>query len=136
MPVQLLFGDNSLEIDEAVRAIRDTFPSTDAIGYDGTTVTLADLSEGCLTVGLFDPDRLVVVRNLHARLKGDRKEGGELDEIKRVLGSIPSTTTVILVCPGMATEHPLVPAVRGLGGAVKTYTTPKRGELPRWIVER
>jgi DNA polymerase-3 subunit delta len=36
----------------------------------------------------------------------------------------------------MAADHPLVAAVRSIGGSVKTFTTPKRGELPRWIAER
>jgi DNA polymerase-3 subunit delta len=136
LPVQLLFGDNTLELDEAVHAVRRTFPSTDAIAFDGGSAPLSDLTEACLTVGLFDPERLVIVRNLHERIKGSRKESGEMEEIKRLLGSVPSTTTVMLVSPGMAADHPLVSAVRGIGGPVKTFNTPKRGELARWIVER
>jgi DNA polymerase III subunit delta len=135
MPVQLLYGDNNLEIDEAVRAIRTTFPSTDALVLDGASVSLPDLSEACLTAGLFDPDRLVVVRGLHERMKGNRKDS-ELEEIKRLLGSIPPTTTVILSSPGMPAEHVLVGAVREVGGAVKPAMIPKRADLPRWIIQR
>lgn len=136
MPLQLLFGDNTLEIEEAVRAIGETFASTDAIAFDGATASLSDMTEACLTVGLFDPDRLVLVRNLHERIKGARKDGGDLDEIKRLLGSLPATTTLLLSSPGMPADHALVTAVRGVGGAVRTFTLPKRAELPRWIAER
>jgi DNA polymerase-3 subunit delta len=135
MPVQLLYGDNALEIDQAVRAVRQTFAGTDALVLDGPTVALSDLAEACLTAGLFDPDRLVVVRNLHERFKGKGKDG-DLEEIKRLLGSIPPTTTIILASPGMAADHALVHAVREVGGAVRTFAIPKRSELPRWIVER
>jgi DNA polymerase-3 subunit delta len=136
VPVQLFYGDNTLEIDEAARAVRQTFQSTDALTFDGAAAPLADLTEACLTAGLFDPDRLVIVRDLHERLKGARKEGGEFEEIKKLLGSLPPTTTLILVSPGMGGDHPLLRAVREVGGAVRMHETPKRRDLPRWIVQR
>lgn len=133
MPVTLHFGDNTLEIERAVRAVRDTFQSTDAITFEGGSVSLPDLSEACLTVGLFDPDRLVIVRNLHERSKG---KGGDIEEIRRLLGSIPPTTTLILASPGMKEDNALVSAVREIGGSVRASMVPKRSELPRWIVDR
>lgn len=135
MPVQLLYGDNNLEIDDSVRAVRQTFAGTDALVLDGPSVALSDLAEACLTAGLFDPDRLVVVRDIHQRIKGRAKDG-DLEEIKRLLGSIPPTTTIILASPGMPADHAIVQAVREVGGAVRALTIPKRSELPRWIVER
>lgn len=132
MPVQLYHGDNTVEIDETVRAVRETFESTDAVSLDGPSLDLSDLTEACLTIGLFEPERLTVVRNLHER----RKDAGELEQIRRLLGSIPPTTTLILVCPGMPADHPLLPAVREIGGTVRVCQIPKRGELPRWIAGR
>jgi DNA polymerase-3 subunit delta len=133
MPVTLHYGDNPLEIERAVRAVKDTFPSTDAVTFEGASVSMPDLSESCLTVGLFDPDRLVVVRSLHDRFKG---KGGDIEEIRRLLGSIPPTTTLILASPGMKEDNLLVSAVREVGGAVRAHMVPKRAELPRWIVDR
>src|SRR5436305_14311355 len=106
MPVQLLYGNNTLEIDDAVRAVRATFPSTDVLVLEGASVPFPDLAEACLTAGLFEPDRLVVVRGLHERVKGKGKDG-ELEEIKQLLGSIPPTTRLILSSPDMATDHAL-----------------------------
>jgi DNA polymerase III subunit delta len=132
MPVTLHYGDNPLEIEAAVRAVRETFESTDAITFEGASVSLPDLSEACLTAGLFDPDRLVVVRDLHERFKG---KGAEVEEIRRLLGSIPPTTTLILASTGMKDDSPLLAAVREVGGQVRPHMIPKRAELPRWIAE-
>jgi DNA polymerase III subunit delta len=132
MPVILHFGDNSLEIEAAVRAVRETFESTDALALDGAAVSLPDLSEACLTAGLFEPDRLVMVRNLHDRFKS---KGGDVEEIRRLLGSIPPTTTVILASHGMKEDNALVSAVREVGGQVRPHMIPKRADLPRWIAE-
>lgn len=133
MPVTLHYGDNVLPIEEAVRAVRETYPSTDALTLDGASVPLSDLSEACLTAGLFDPDRLVVVRGLHDRFKA---KSADVEEIKRLLGSIPSTTTLILASPGMKEDNALVTAVREVGGQVRAHMVPKRSDLPRWIVDR
>jgi DNA polymerase-3 subunit delta len=133
MPVTLHYGDNPLEIEGAVRAVRGTFESTDALTFEGGSVSLAELSEACLTVGLFDPDRLVVVRDLHERFKS---KGGDVDEIRRLLGSIPPTTTLLLASPGMKEDNPLMSAVREVGGHVRAHMVPRRSELPRWITER
>ncbi len=133
MPVTLHYGDNPLEIERAVRAVKDTFQSTDAVSFEGGSVSLPDLSQACLTVGLFDPDRLVIVRNLHERFKG---KGADNEELRRLLGSIPPTTTVILASPGMKEDNLLVSVVREVGGTVRTYMVPKRAELPRWIADR
>jgi DNA polymerase-3 subunit delta len=132
MPVILHYGDNTLEIEAAVRAVRETFESTDALTFDGSAVSLPDLSEACLTAGLFEPDRLVIVRDLHERFKG---KGGDIEEIRRLLGSIPPTTTLILLSPGMKEDNQLLSSVREVGGQVRPHMIPKRSELPRWIAE-
>ena len=83
MPVQLFHGDNLLELGEAVRVLRDRFHPADVLTFEGSDVTLSKLSEACLTAGLFDPDRLVIVRDLHERIRGARKESPELEELTR-----------------------------------------------------
>jgi DNA polymerase III subunit delta len=135
MPVILFFGDNTLDIEAAARAVRSRFNDVDTIRYDGATVGLPELAQTCQTVGLFDPERLVVVRNLHERIKGARKEG-ESEAIRRFLGNVAPTTTLLLLSPEMDDKGQLVDMVREVSGDVRSFNTPKRGDLPRWIVTR
>lgn len=136
MPVLLLHGDNALEIGETLRTLRETFNAADVLTFDGVTVSPAALSEACLTAGLFDPDRMVIVHNLQERLKGTKKDSAETETLTRTLGSVAPTTTLVLVSPDTAGDHPLVHVVRSIGGKVQSYMTPKRAELPRWIAGR
>jgi len=133
VPVSLFHGDNTVELEAAVAAVRRSFAGPDAAPLDGSTVPLPDLAEACLTAGLFDPDRLVLVRDLHERIKA---RGGDGEEIERLLGSVPPTTTLILISPGMPADHRLVAMVRAVGGKVQGFTTPRKGELARWIMAR
>jgi DNA polymerase-3 subunit delta len=136
MPLLLLHGDNDLAIDEAVGAERAPFETADVLTLDGPEVPLPALSEACMTAGLFDPQRLVIVRGLHERGRGARKTGAQLEEIKGILQSVPPTTTVLLVCKGMEADHQLARDVRDAGGEVRAYTTPRKQDLPRWVVGR
>lgn len=136
MPVQLFHGDNLLELGEAVRVLRDRFHPADVLTFEGSDVTLSKLSEACLTAGLFDPDRLVIVRDLHERIKGARKESPELEELTRIMGSVAPTTTLLLISPGLSPDHPFFVAVRSIGGAVKSFAVPRKGDLPRWLEGR
>jgi DNA polymerase-3 subunit delta len=135
MPVILYFGDNALEIDAAAHAVRHNFSEVDTTLYEGAAVSLAELSQTCQTVGLFDPERLVVVRGLESRLKGGRK-GVEHDELRRILASVAPTTTLLLLSPEMDEKNQLVDMVREVGGEARALMTPKRGEMPRWIARR
>lgn len=134
MPIFLYFGDNQLEMGEAVRTLRTSFNPADIITLEGTTVPLPTLAQSCLTAGLFDPERLVIVESLHERFKGQKKEIPE--DLMQILGSLAPTTTLLLVSPDMGQDHPLVFAVRSLGGKVQTFSAPKKGNLAGWIAAR
>lgn len=136
MPLLLLHGDNSVEIGEAVRAARQPFHPADILTYDGATAPLAALAEASRTAGLFDPQRLVIVHNVHERSKGARRDTGSQAEIEEILTNVAPSTTLLLVCAGMQADHVLLPLVKAAGGSVRTFTTPRRQELPRWIVAR
>lgn len=136
MPLLLFFGDNYLELDDAVRELRRGFEKADVLNFEGALTPVSTLSEACLTAGLFDPQRLVIVRDLHVRIKGSQKEAGEAEEFARVMASINPTTTLLLVDKDMPGDHPLVPMVRIQGGEVRSFFTPKKYELPRWLVSR
>lgn len=136
MPVLLFHGDNILDIDEAVRSVRQPFQAADVLTFDGSGVPLPALAEACLTAGLFDPERLVIVQDLHERSKGGRKTGGDNEELKTILSSVPETTTLLLVCKGMQADHQLARDAREAGGEVRAYATPRKQDLPRWLIAR
>jgi len=135
MPALLFCGDNALEIDEAVRGVRERFQPADVLILDGASCPLATLSEACLTAGLFDPERLVIVNDLHQR-PGMRKDGGEAAEVKGLMRSVPATTTLLIVGKDMPGDHRVAADVREAEGEVRTFTTPRKGDLPRWVIAR
>ncbi len=135
MPIRLLSGDNHLEIDDALHAIRGAFDQIGVLTFDGLNVPFPSLSEACRTAGLFDPERLVIVNGLHLRLKGAHKES-EAEQIRELLGSIVPTTTIVLVEKDMPADHALVADVRAAGGQMRHFATPKARELPAWLRQR
>jgi DNA polymerase III delta subunit len=136
MPLLLFHGDSALEIDEAVRAIRDRFERSDVLTLDGSSTSLPALSEACLTGGLFALERLVIAHDLHRRGRGGRRDPTETEEIGRLLSAIPDSTTVILVSRDMPADDPLVRVVRQAGGEVRGYVAPRKHELAGWITQR
>lgn len=136
MPVLLHYGDNTLEIDESARAARVQFNDADVLAFDGSSVALSTLAEGCQTAGLFDPERLVIVDGLHQRFKSARKNEAEAEEIERILSNVPQAITVLLLDKDMAADHQLHFMVRGVGGQAHEHVIPKKGDLARWIVSR
>jgi DNA polymerase-3 subunit delta len=135
MSVMLLHGDNTLEIEAAATKIRTRFDEVAISLYEGASVGLVELSMACATVGLFDPERLVIVRDLQDRLKGTKKES-EHEEIRRMLASVAPTTTLLLLSPEMDEKGQLVDMVREVRGEVRAFVTPKRADLPRWIAAK
>jgi DNA polymerase III subunit delta len=136
MTVTLIHGDNQIEIDDALRKIRAPFNDADILTYDGPIVALGTLSEACLTAGLFDPERLVIVHDLQERIKGTKKDTSEAEEVQKILVSVAPTTTLLLLSPGMSTDNPLVSSVRKAGGDVRSLTVPRKSDLPRWVIGR
>jgi DNA polymerase-3 subunit delta len=134
MPLFLFHGDNDLEIEEAVRALRGRFNPADVLTYDGADAPLGDLSAATRTAGLFDPERLVIVHNLHERLKGNRP--AESETVAALIDAIAPTTTLLLASTGMAGDHALVRMVKETGGEVRAFMLPRKGDLGRWLVER
>src|SRR5947209_19970518 len=104
MPLFLFHGDNDLEIEEAVRALRGRFNPADVLTYDGADTPLGEISAAARTAGLFDPERLVIVERLHDRLKGNRA-ASESAAVAPVLEAIAPTTTLLLSSPGAASDH-------------------------------
>ena len=136
MTVTLIHGDNQIEIDDALRQMRAPFNAADILSYDGTAVALGTLAEACLTAGLFDPERLVIVHDLQERMKGTKKDASETEEIQKILSGVAPTTTLLLLSPGMTADNSLVSLVRNLGGEVRALTVPRKNDLPRWIMGR
>jgi DNA polymerase-3 subunit delta len=136
MPVTLLYGDNHLEIDDAVRAVRQRFDDASILAIEGATVSMPTLAQAWLTAGLFEPERLVIVHGLHQRFKGTKGDSPEVTELRSLLSSLVPTTTVLLLSKDMAADHHLVADVRAVGGEARQYAMPRERDLPRWIQSR
>lgn len=135
MPILLFHGDNALELDEAVQVVRARFGPASTLSLDGAAIPLATLAEASRTAGLFDPERLVLVTNLHERLKG-RKESGESEEIRTALHAIPASTTLLLLARDVPPDHALIRLAREAGAEVRTFVAPRKADLPRWVSRR
>lgn len=135
MPVILFHGDNSVELDEAFRDRRASFAAESTTFFDGSSTSLATLAEATRTVGLFDPDRLIIVTDLHERLKG-RKVSPEAEEIRSLLSAVPASTTLLLVARDINGDHALVTIAREAGAQIRAFSVPHKGELARWIIAR
>lgn len=136
MPVILLYGDNHVEIDDAVRVARRRFDDVSVLSIEGATVSMPALAQAWLTAGLFDPERLIIVHGLHQRFKAARGENPEVVELRSLLASVVATTTVVLVDKDMAADHHLVAEVRAAGGEVRQFAMPRERDVPRWIQGR
>ncbi|GAC1324943.1 MAG: hypothetical protein NVSMB22_14280 [Chloroflexota bacterium] len=136
MPTIVLHGDNAVEIDEAAHALRQPFDPADTIILDGADMPLSVFAEACLTAGLFAPERLVIVNALHERFKTGRKESPEAGEVRDIIASLVPSTTLLLVCKGMANDHALVSDVRKAGGQIRSFSTPRRADLGKWSIAR
>lgn len=135
MPIHLFHGDNEVELEEAVQALRARFNPADVLTYDGAGNTLGEISGATRTAGLFDPERLVIVDRLHERLKGSRASA-EADPIGAVLRDVAPTTTLVLSSPGMAPDHALVALVKQAGGATHAFMQPRKADLSKWLLAR
>jgi DNA polymerase-3 subunit delta len=136
MTLILFHGDNALELGEAARAIRERFNPADVLTFDGASVSLPDLSEACLTAGLFDPERLVIVHDLQERLKSTRKAAPDDEELMNVLSDVAPTTTLLLLSSDALDDHQLLRMVSRAGGEIRVFRTPRKRDLARWIAAR
>lgn len=136
MTLTLIHGDNQIELDDALRTTRAPFNDADILTFDGPLVALGALSEACLTAGLFDPQRLVIVHDLQERIKGTKKDSGEAEAIQKILSDVAPTTTLLLLSPGMTNDNALVSWVHQAGGDVRSLTMPRKNDLPRWVIGR
>jgi DNA polymerase-3 subunit delta len=136
MSLLLFHGDNPLELGEALHALRQRFNPADVLTFEGGTVSLPDLSEACLTAGLFDPERLVIVHDLQERLKSTRKDAPEEEQLNQLLQNVAPTTTLVLLSSEILDDGRLTRVVRDASGEVRAFLSPKKRELPRWIVAR
>jgi len=138
MPLLLLYGDNDVDIDGEVGATRQTFDNADISTFDGKDVAFATLAEACATAGLFNPQRLIMVRDLHERLKatGRSKKDSKPEEISSIFQGISPSTTLLLVSRNITAENQLVRLVREAGGNARFFQAPKKYELSGWIAKR
>lgn len=136
MPLLLYYGDNTLAMSEAVAVLRQEFHPADTLTFDAPSTPLAAIREACLTAGLFATQRLVIVRQLHERIKGRAKENAEAAHIADTIAGVAPTTTLLLLSRDLKSDNALIGSVRAAGGQVKSFTMPRKQDLTSWILAR
>ncbi|MGH2448197.1 MAG: DNA polymerase III subunit delta [Chloroflexota bacterium] len=133
MPTLLFYGDNRLELDEALHTLRDRLDEVDAVSLD-PDVALSELAAASQTAGLFAARRLITVRGLHKRWRTITDEVAA--DLRPVLENVAETTTLLLREDGMRGDHALVRVVRQAGGEARGFSIPRPTSLPAWLIKR
>lgn len=132
----VIHGDNALEREETLQDIIARHGESDPTGINREwlegPVTLNSLRAVCDALPFLGDTRIVVVRDA----LGKGSENVHV-EIAGYVPHIPPTTALIFTeSENLSTRHPVLKAVRQLGGTITTCALPKTREVPNWIWKR
>ena len=133
----ILHGENALQHREALAAIvaksglSPDFRDINTETLEGN-VSAGDLRRTCLTMPFLGEARIVIVRDILAKLKGD-----DAQEVTDFLPTVPPTTWLIFdEYHALPKKHPVLMAAVELDAEVTLCALPDVRDLPRWIRER
>lgn len=139
--IVLLHGENELEIEEALAALREAVgdaaaQSMNVIVLDGQRISPAELRNACAALPFLAAQRLVIVHDLFAR---ERRRAKEEAAFLEALAAVPPTTRLVLVeaCT-LPEDHPVRRwlAEHPEAGEVRYFPLPPPHALPEWVMER
>ncbi len=146
--IYLIYGDDSLSVEEALASLR---PDADAEGLgdvntttlDGASVSLAELEAAWSTVPFLADRRTVIVRNLLARIEQGRGRGsgrsatpeGEWAGVGERLVGVPESTDLIFVDGAVSRGNPLLRELRP-HAEVREFRLPTIRDMPGWVRQR
>ena len=145
----LLYGDDSLSVEETLASLRPSADSDDGL-YDVNTSTLngasvgfAELEAAWSTIPFMADKRTVIVRNLMARMEQGRGGGGsrsralegEWADIGERLSHVPESTDLIFVDASLSRGNPLLRVIRPLA-QVHEFRLPSVRDMPGWVRQR
>lgn len=137
-PVYLLVGEERLFADQVVRALKDATMAGGIAGLNEDQLTAGDVDveavvSAARTLPMMAARRWVLVRNLE-RWDAENKKAA-LDRLAEYAEHSSDSTVLVLLGPKLDKRRRLVNLARKQGWLVDCES-PKRQDLPRWIVER
>ena len=145
--IYLLYGEDSLSVEEMLASLRADAGSEElydinATTLNGATASIAELEAAWSTIPFMADKRIVVVRNLLARMEqrrggSARSKGadGEWGDIGERLSHVPDSTDLIFVDARLGRGNPMLRAIRPLA-QVHEFRLPSIREMPGWVRQR
>ena len=151
--VYLFYGQDRFSIREALSAMKDEvgpaeLRDVNVTTFDGSDVSLAELTATCNTVPFLAEKRLVAVEGLlsrfetappsrgRARPPSERgADVGEWESLTEYLPNVPETTDLVFMDGALRSTNPLLARIGPLV-TVRTFPLPRAGELRQWIHAR
>jgi DNA polymerase-3 subunit delta len=132
-PVYLIFGDEDLLLEQAVRRLRKRLQAVADLDFnmetfDGENADVGEVVAAANTLPFMSDRRLVIVRN------ADKLPSSALAELAEYAANPAQTTCLVLVARKIARNTKLFKAVDALKGTFE-YRAPRRHEYPGKVAE-
>jgi len=132
-PVYLIFGEEELLLDRALRRLRDRIAEEADLdfnyeAFEGETADAGAVVAAANTLPFASERRLVVVRSV------DRMDAAGQAALAEYAKDPAPTACLVLVAKKMRKDSKLYRAVDALGG-VAEYKAPRRNEYTSWVIE-
>ena len=135
--LSILHGENTLLRREALAAAVGRSHLSPDFGDINTetleaNASVGDMRRACLTVPFLGDVRVVIARDVLAKLKGDGAH-----EMADFLPTVPTATWLIFdEGRALPKKHPVLSAAAALGAEIVLCALPDTRDLPQWIRER
>lgn len=150
--IHLLYGEDSLSLDEKLAALRaidapDDLYDVNSTTIDGASANLTELEMAWSAMPFLADKRVVIVRGLLARFEPRRGRArgasrprskaaaGEWDGLGDRLANAPPSTELIFVEGSVARNNTLFRAISKVA-EVHRFALPSAREMPQWVRER
>jgi DNA polymerase-3 subunit delta len=146
--IHLIYGEDSLSVEEMLASLSsdggdEGLYDVNTATLNGATVTLAELEAAWSTIPFLADKRIVVVRNLLARMERGRSSGSsrsrgadrEWADIGERLSQVPASTQLIFVDATISRNNPLLSAIQPLA-QVHEFRLPSVRDMPEWVRQR
>jgi DNA polymerase-3 subunit delta len=132
-PVYLIFGDEDLLLERALRRLRDRVAEVADLDFNYDTFNGESADAGTVlaaanTLPFASDRRLVVVRNV------DKMSAADQTALAEYAKDPAPSACLVLVAAKMRRDSKLFRAVDALGG-IGEYKAPKRNEYTGWVVD-
>lgn len=132
-PVYLIFGEEDLLLDRALRRLRDRIAEEADLdfnyeAFDGERANADEVVAAANTLPFASERRLVVVRSV------DKMDAAGQAVLAEYAKNPAPTACVVLVAKKLRKDSKLFRAVDALGGAAE-YKAPKRTEYTSWVLD-